>query len=271
MSSPVKSPAPAPEASKGFPYTPTQQTQSKKRARDSLGELLLHSPQKKLHVPEVKDANHRENVVEFIAETCDDFGLKAMTACLATHYYDRWMATEERKRFSSDEAVALCCLFVAAKQDDVCVPTLSQLCNVTAEPISRSELKSAELDLIRCLDWRLHHILPHAFLEQFAEVLELTVGVSKRATFLTDASYYEHRCLPFSPCVVALASVITALKQFDQLQSAETKRNLKSLCLDLGISREDVAECAAILETHFNTVFGVQFNGKTRGMALTKE
>lgn len=267
MSSPVKSPAPAPEANK-VPYTPTQQTQSKKRARDSLGGLLLHSPQKKLHVPHVSDPDHREKIVEFLSECAEDFGLKPMTAALATTYFDRWMSVEGRKRFSSDEVVALSCLFVAAKQDDVCVPTLSQLCNVPEKPISRSEMKEAELDLIRCLDWRLHHILPHAFLEQFSNMLELTVGVSRRATFLTDMSYYEHRCLPFSPCVVALASVVTALKQFCQLESAETKRNLKSLCLDFEISRENVAACAAILETHFNTVFGVGFNAPHTGASM---
>ena len=272
MSSPVQSPvAPAPEANKVH-YTPTQQTQSKKRARDSLGELLLHcSPQKKLHVPKVRDPDHREQIVEFLAEVADDFGLKPMTSALATTYYDRWVSVPERKRFSSDEVVALACLWTASKQDDTQVPSLSELCNIPPEPISRSELKAAELDLILCLDWKLHTILPHAFVEQFSDMLELTVGVSKRAVFLTDVSFYEAKCIPFSPCVVALASVATALKHFCQLESAETKRNLQSICSEYDISREDVAACAGILETHFETVFGVGFNAQTRGMALSKE
>ena len=84
-------------------------------------------------------------------------------------YFDRYVSLQ---RGDIDYClVSIVCVLVASKFLELKVPALSELTsNFTQTKYTRTQLKDAELKLLSCLGWKLHHVTPHAFLERLTEL-----------------------------------------------------------------------------------------------------
>jgi len=225
-------------------------------AETCLRQMCLDCPE--AHAFELLDQtpDDREKVVEFIAEVCDDFSLKPQTAGLAVTYYDRFMRQKNRPR-CGDELAGIVCIMIASKFVETKVPAMSELRTITPIEFTRDQIKEAEIKILGVLGWQLHTATPHSFLEQLAIIVELAAPFRKRAEFLVDMSYYEHKILEFSPFVVAVAALTCSWAQLgDQESESRYTRKVSELC---GVQQDDLERCKEILIEHFDVVFGVGF------------
>merc|ERR1711935_1324188 len=173
---------------------------------------------------------HRENVVQFINEVCEDFGLMTQTAGLAVTYFDRYLSK---------------------------MPSLDDLCEVAHGLFTKAQLKETELETLRVLQWELHAVTPHAALEQLAIIMNHTEDQSKtfleHAEFFIDMSYYVYQILKFPPLVVASSALLCAWSHLGNLKAIEFHiPQLSALC---GVGKNDLLRCKMLLHEYFNTTF----------------
>mmetsp|Transcript_56137 Transcript_56137/g.92870 ORF Transcript_56137/g.92870 Transcript_56137/m.92870 type:complete len:286 (-) Transcript_56137:526-1383(-) len=195
---------------------------------------------------------NREKVVEFIAEVCEEFSLQTQTAGLAVYYFDKYIANA-RNAGCGVELCALVCILIASKFVETKVPAVGELRNISDQEYSREEVKDAEIQVLQALGWELHAATPHAFLELFVVVLEISDACRKRADFLIDMSYYEYAILEFPPMVVAAASLACS---WEQLGASEPEsRNAETLSKLCGVEKVFFERCKQNLLDHFHSAF----------------
>tara|TARA_B100001109_G_scaffold215789_1_gene184933 strand:+ start:11897 stop:12610 length:714 start_codon:yes stop_codon:yes gene_type:complete len=199
------------------------------------------------------DSDNREKVVEFMDELCNDFKLKDTTHGLAVSYCDRFMRSRARPNYE-DELIGMVCVLVAAKFDDVKFPSVDALIERVEGNFTRSQVREAELGVLRALGWRLHDTTPHSFLNELDAMITIAPPLRRRAEFFANMATYESRVLQFIPAVLALASLLGGRKQLFPLTA--TKTYDKMLCAVCGVSHSEVERCLEILLAHFARVFG---------------
>jgi len=114
-------------------------------------------------------------------------------------------------------------------------------------------LKTAELRVLKELGWDLHAITPHVVLEQLLVIVDASSACQKRAEFLVDMSFYEHKILEYSPVAVAAAALLLSWNHVgDTLSESKHTEIIAKLCdVDLSV----LFRCKHILAEHFNIVF----------------
>jgi hypothetical protein len=203
--------------------------------------------------------HHRESVVQFINEVCEDFGLQTQTAGLAVSYFDRFLSKTKPQGLDKHrvQLLAITCTLIAAKFSEIKMPSLDDLCEVAHDKYSKAQLKEMELEALRVLQWELHAITPHAVLEQLAIVMNLTADACKafleHAEFFIDMSYYEYQTLSFPPLVVAASALLCAWAHLGNAKAVEFHLpQLSALC---GVWEHELVRCKVILQEYFNTTF----------------
>jgi len=204
---------------------------------------------------------HRESVVQFINEVCEDFGLQTQTAGLAVSYFDRFLSNTQSQGKGLDkhrvQLLAITVTLIAAKFSEIKTPSLDDLCEVAHGKYSKTQLKEMEMEALRVLQWDLHAITPHAVLEQILICMDITEDLAKpfleHAEFFIDMSYYDHQTLVFPPLVIAGSALLCAWAHLGNLQAqAFHLPQLSELC---GVRDHELLRCTAILQNYFKTNF----------------
>jgi len=209
--------------------------------------------------PGMMQVCHRESVVQFINEVCEDFGLMTQTAGLAVSYFDRFLSKTERQGLDKHrvQLLAITCTLIAAKFSEIKMPSLDDLCEVAHDKYSKAQLKEMELETLRVLHWELHAVTPHAALEQLAIIMNHTEDQSKtfleHAEFFIDMSYYVYQILKFPPLVVASSALLCAWSHLGNLKAIEF--HMPQLCALCGVGKSDLLRCEMLLHEYFNTTF----------------
>lgn len=202
---------------------------------------------------------HRESVVQFINEVCEDFGLQTQTAGLAVSYFDRFLSKTEQRGLDKHrvQLLAITCTLIAAKFSEIKMPGLDDLCEVAHNKYTKAQLKEMELEALRVLQWELHAITPHAALEQLAIIMNQTEEQFKpfleHAEFFIDMSYYEYKTLRFAPLVIASSALVCAWAHLGNVKAVEV--HMPQLCALCGVREGELVRCKGILQNYFNVTF----------------
>ncbi|XP_074378418.1 cyclin-D2-1-like [Apium graveolens] len=99
----------------------------------------------------------------------------APTICLAINYLNRYLSVYEHlvEKFWSVQLVAVACLLLAAKLEDVGVPSTVDL--QVADPsfiFEYQSLKSMELNVLASLKWRMYACTPFSYIDFFIRKLK---------------------------------------------------------------------------------------------------
>ena len=159
---------------------------------------------------------------------------RSITIHLAVAYLDILMQDEAGFQKSKADTVALTCLLLASKFDELdenipLIRELQRLCRQTS--ISYDEVVKCEVQTLNKLNWDLFKLTPLHFVQnlvgqgivfttdrvlanrnQLAEIDEKTLrSVKKHSEFFSDLSMQEYDfSLQYKPSVVAIASLICA-------------------------------------------------------------
>ena len=196
----------------------------------------------------------------------EDFGLQTRTAGLAVSYFDRCASVKGNVVKQQVELLAIMCALIAAKLIEVKMPCLDDLCEMTQNTYSKSELKSTELEIVRALQWELHTVSPFDVLDELAIAIRLAVCEPHgpiladdhkcfldHAEFFVDMSFYEYKALQFSPLVVASSAMLCAWSHLGINSAASHYLPLLSeLC---GAQQSEILRCVETLKQYFNATF----------------
>mmetsp|Transcript_8131 Transcript_8131/g.16314 ORF Transcript_8131/g.16314 Transcript_8131/m.16314 type:complete len:318 (-) Transcript_8131:320-1273(-) len=200
---------------------------------------------------------HRESVVQFINEVCEDFGLMTQTAGLAISYFDRFLSKTRGLEKQRVQLLAITCTLIAAKFSETKMPSLDDLCEVAHSKYSKAQLKDMELETLRVLHWELHAVTPHAALEQLAVIMNHTDDQSKtfleHAEFFIDMSYYVYEVLKFPPLVVASSALLCAWSHLGNQKLIDF--HMQHLCVLCGVGENVLLRCNMLLHDYFNATF----------------
>ncbi|KAG6666080.1 cyclin-D5-1-like isoform X1 [Carya illinoinensis] len=171
--------------------------------------------------------------IEWIFNTRAIFGFKSHTAYIAITYFDQFLSKRvvEDGKLWAIELLYVACLTLAAKMEECKVPALSDF-KVGGYNFENRAVKSVELIILSCLEWKLGSITPFHYLSYFINKFcdesrpkGLFYGAVEHILAITkETNLTDHR-----PSVIAAAAVLVAVDGQLSKKALELKTNVISL------------------------------------------
>ncbi|KAG2321579.1 hypothetical protein Bca52824_014792 [Brassica carinata] len=194
------------------------------------------------------DASAREESVTWILKASAYYSFQPLTAYLAVNYMDRFLYARRLPETSGwpMQLLAVACLSLAAKMEEVLVPSLFDFQVEGVKYIFEAKtIKRMELLVLDVLDWRLRSVTPFSFLSFFAYKID-PLGTSL-GFFLSHATEIilsnikvqaiEHSCSCHSLCS----------QRAPFLSSAANPHESPETWCD-GLSKEKIVRCYKLMK-----------------------
>ncbi|KAG2634851.1 cyclin-D2-1-like isoform X2 [Panicum virgatum] len=213
------------------------------------------------------DPAARAESVAWILKVQEYYGFLPLTAYLAVNYMDRFLSLH---RLPEDgwamELLAVTCLSLAAKMEEILVPSLLDL---QVEGISRYVFEPGavgrmELLVLTALNWRLRSVTPFTFIDFFAYKVDPggrhTRCLIARATQVILAAMHDIEFLDHCPSSMAAAAVLCATGETPSLESVSPGAAVR-WCI--GLAEDAISSCYRLMQ---QLVIG---NVRTRAASTT--
>lgn len=188
--------------------------------------MYAHQGTNRLFRPSSPYVLYRRLLVDWLCETAEQIRLQPVTAHSAVALMDTILCTKEVDK-TRLQLVAICCLLVAAKFEEVDdrAPSLSLLFAKCNRKFSIAQLKATELSVLQQLNWELKSCTPMHFILHFLAqgilfpsdtidsrpVTESVVRyVRKYAEFFADLCLQEYEFQKYSAGLLACACIAAA-------------------------------------------------------------
>ncbi|KAI4298494.1 hypothetical protein L6164_032045 [Bauhinia variegata] len=189
----------------------------------------------------------RREAVQWMLKANAHYGFTTLTATLAINYLDRFLLSFhfQREEPWMIQLVAVTCLALAAKVEEIQVPPLLELQVEDAKPIFEAKIiQRMELLVLSSLKWKMHPVTPLSFLDHIIRRLGLKTHLHweflRRCEHLLLSVLSDSRFVACLPSVVATATMLHVIDQIEQDDGVEYKKQLLGV---LKISKEKVDEC----------------------------
>ena len=166
----------------------------------------------------------RPKIMAWFDQLGDSFQLKAETLAMATNYLDRYLSRRSCGNVSFQLA-SIASIFLASKIEETRPFRTSDFVTLSDGLFTASDLRLMELELLCTLKWHLNPPTVHAAAHLLAGLLEdipAAAGpcvdheeVADRACAYADKVRADAAFLEYPPSMVAVATVICALKATD--------------------------------------------------------
>ncbi|KAL5777606.1 hypothetical protein ACOSP7_010532 [Xanthoceras sorbifolium] len=188
--------------------------------------------------------------IAWILKNRTEFGFRFQTAYLSVTYFDRFISKRsiDSKKLWAIKLLSVACLSLAAKLEEVNVPSLSEF-EIDEYDFGRSAIQRMELLVLNTLNWRMRSVTPFVFLHYFItkfckdsppnNILSSTFALILAA--MREINLMDHR-----PSVIAIAATLVVLDQRLTRKELESKMNSITYCGFLEI--EDVLACYIIMQ-----------------------
>lgn len=213
-------------------------------------ELKNHPGVAKLRRAYTSHHHEREDVVHYILQVGENFGMSQHTTWTAMYYFDRVMLAQDSTSLMHVEQLALTCLLIAAKFIECESPMLDDLCHLSQRNISRNMLKHIELEVLGLLSWNLQVPSPHLFVQLLIKrargpAKEDLAALKSHTYYFIDLSVHDISFYAFPMQMIATASLVCA--SLLVLGSSKSKRLAPVLCAACRIDKEECQRCISVL------------------------
>ncbi|KAH7422609.1 hypothetical protein KP509_12G016800 [Ceratopteris richardii] len=184
----------------------------------------------------------RSSAVRWIVKTQSTFCFSPVTAALAVNYLDRYAEKFISLAWRSwmMELLAIACLSLAAKMEEVDVPTLLDLqaCDALNHAFEAKTVRRMELSVLDALNWRLNSITAFSFAEKILESLPVCdhfkAALMIRTSEILFSTFQEAAFLYFENSILAISSIFFALEEIVPIQMEELKLSvIQKIPLDM--------------------------------------
>ncbi|KAK8961353.1 putative cyclin-D7-1 [Platanthera guangdongensis] len=147
-------------------------------------------------------------------------GLKTIFA--AVNYFDRFLSLSRPTRQWQTwmaELIAIACLSIASKFEEVCQPTFDeyQMKDLeTEKKFDPDTIKEMELLVLKALDWKLYCVTSYSYAELLSG--HLSAALMARATDLLIHTLLDTKFIEHNPSVVAVSVLRYAVKEIDPMR-----------------------------------------------------
>lgn len=196
----------------------------------------------------------RSSSVEWMLKVKSHYGFSSLTAILAVAYFDRFLSSFH---FRSDkpwmnQLVAVTCLSLAAKVEEVEVPLLLDLQVEDAKFVFEAKtIQRMELLVLSTLQWRMHLVTSYSYLDNIVRRLGLKTNLHleffKRSENLLLSLLSDSRFVGYLPSVLATATMMNIIEQIEPHKSMEHQDHLLGV---LKMSKDKVQGCYNLVVEH---------------------
>ncbi|KAI8474472.1 MAG: cyclin-like protein [Monoraphidium minutum] len=194
-------------------------------AADELSEMIRRELARERELPRSAgylaraDAQHggefvtpqmRSIVTSWLSEVAGEFGMQQETLFLAVALLDRFQAcSPSGVPRNVLQLVAVACMMVASKQDEVSHPTVDEFTEIAADAFKREDLLRMERLLLDQLEWRVQLPTTYVFLHLFTQALagRLAPAAIALSAYLAELSLLDYAMLEHPPSLVAAAAL----------------------------------------------------------------
>ncbi|KAH0919862.1 hypothetical protein HID58_027522 [Brassica napus] len=194
------------------------------------------------------DASAREESVQAY------YSFQPLTAYLAVNYMDRFLYARRLPETSGwpMQLLAVACLSLAAKMEEVLVPSLFDFQVEGVKYIFEAKtIQRMELLVLDVLDWRLRSVTPFSFLSFFAykiDPLGTSLGFFRsHATEIILSNIKEASFLEYKPSSIAAAAILCVANELPSLSSAANSHDSPETWCD-GLSKEKIVRCYKLMK-----------------------
>ncbi|XP_063690244.1 uncharacterized protein LOC134822902 [Bolinopsis microptera] len=172
----------------------------------------------------------RSILVDWIIQACTKFKLTDETQYYAIQYIDRFLTTTLIER-SNLQLVGIGAIFIACKFEEICVPSMSDLCYITEDTYTPKELERMESKFLLALDYDLGYPTTIQFLRYIVKVFSCSRQQYYCGKFLCELMSVSYPALQWKPSEIAVSSLdilneistfVPALRQLHNLQFNES-------------------------------------------------
>uniref|UniRef100_A0A3Q7EZC2 Cyclin-like domain-containing protein n=1 Tax=Solanum lycopersicum TaxID=4081 RepID=A0A3Q7EZC2_SOLLC len=138
----------------------------------------------------------RKKSLEWMLTVIDHYGFNALTAVLAVNYFDRFMSRVgfQKGQPWMSQLVAVACLSIAAKVEEIQVPLLLGLQVSNPKYVFEAKtIKNIELLVLSTLKWKMNPVTPLSFIDHIIRRFQLMTNLhSENALdYLNQFMHYE--------------------------------------------------------------------------------
>ncbi|GBF92345.1 G2 mitotic-specific cyclin-A [Raphidocelis subcapitata] len=152
----------------------------------------------------------RSIVASWLSEVASEFRMQQETLFLAVALLDRFQALSPAGVPRNVlQLVAVACMMVASKQDEVSHPTIEDFTEIAADAFRREDLLRMERLLLDQLDWRVALPTAYGFLHLLTQAFagRLAPRAIALAAYLCELSLLDYGTLAHPPSAVAAAAL----------------------------------------------------------------
>ncbi|KAJ0239096.1 Cyclin-D3-2 [Hirschfeldia incana] len=199
-------------------------------------------------------ASCRKEAIEWVFRVRSHYGFASSTALLAVNYFDRFITSvkfQTNKPWMS-QLVAVACLSLAAKVEEIHVPLLIHLQVEEARYVFEAKtIQRMELLVLSTLQWRMLPVTPNSFFDHIIRRLgsecHQQLELFRDCERLLISVVSDTRFMSYVPSVLATAIMIYVIKDLKPCEQVEYQSQLTTL---LKVNQEKVNECYELLLEH---------------------
>eukprot|EP00195_Chlamydomonas_chlamydogama_P015493 CAMPEP_0202900530 /NCGR_PEP_ID=MMETSP1392-20130828/11885_1 /ASSEMBLY_ACC=CAM_ASM_000868 /TAXON_ID=225041 /ORGANISM="Chlamydomonas chlamydogama, Strain SAG 11-48b" /LENGTH=377 /DNA_ID=CAMNT_0049586935 /DNA_START=153 /DNA_END=1286 /DNA_ORIENTATION=+ len=187
----------------------------------------------------------RSVAVSWLVEVVSELGLQQETLFLGVSYLDRFLSLSQGVHRGMLQLVAVACMSLAGKQEEVTPPPASDWHEITEKSFRKEDLIRMEWVVIDHLGWRGRSPTPYSFLHLLCYGAGTFSALSIcGASYLAELSLLSYSMLKFSYSTTAAAALLLAHSVLQQPFTLEVLRELVP-----GLDMSAVQTCAAQLRS----------------------
>ncbi|KAI8475366.1 MAG: cyclin-like protein [Monoraphidium minutum] len=155
----------------------------------------------------------RSVVASWLSEVAGEFKLQQETLFLGVRLLDSFQAASPAGVPRNVlQLVAVACMMVASKQDEVSHPSVDDFTEIAADAFKREDLLRMERLLLDALEWRVQQPTAYTFLHILTQARAVLSGRLTRrgvalSAYLAELSLLDYALLPRPPSLVAAAAL----------------------------------------------------------------
>ncbi|KAL0545569.1 hypothetical protein IC582_015456 [Cucumis melo] len=193
----------------------------------------------------------RLDAIAWILKTRNVFGFGCQTAYLSMIYFDRFLSRRAitNEKLWAIRLLAVACLSLAAKMEELKVPALSEFpvddFNFESKVIQRMELL-----VLNTLEWKMGSTTPFSFIPYFISKLSIESPPSNKVSQIVELIWVmirETNTENHRPSVVAVATAILATMD-DRLTRKALELKMKSISQCRYLELEEVISCYNLMQ-----------------------
>eukprot|EP00899_Mesostigma_viride_P000224 jgi/Mesvir1/10201/Mv18326-RA.1 len=214
----------------------------------ALEKQFMPRPDYMAHVQRDVNAQMRAILVDWLVEVAEEYDLRRDTLHLSVSYIDSFLSRVPVVR-AQLQLVGICCMFLAAKYEEVFPPHLADFVYITDNTYTREEVLSMEKQILQTLAFTLAHPTIVTFLKRYinAAVSPQDSRVICHAWFLADLTLGDYRMVKHLPSTIAASCIFLSLYTLERAPWTGTLQHYTSL------SPPDLFECVTdIHAVHFD-------------------